>query len=229
MGYTVVDASTVVATHLSAILQENAAELLGHEEVQHLLDTLAKSAPKLVEDLVPNALPLGVVVKVLQNLLRERVPIRDLRTIAETLAEHAGRTQDADNLTAAVRVALGRSIIQHINGLAEELPVITLDPGLEQLLLQSIQNGQEGAGFEPGLAEQMHRALAEKTQEQEMNGQPAVLLVAPPIRGWMARLVRHSIPALHVLAYSEVPDNKKIKVIATVGQAPSGLQQPAPA
>ncbi len=229
MGYTVVDASTVVATHLSAILQENAAELLGHEEVQHLLDTLAKSAPKLVEDLVPNALPLGVVVKVLQNLLRERVPIRDLRTIAETLAEHAGRTQDADNLTAAVRVALGRSIVQHINGLAEELPVITLDPGLEQLLLQSIQNGQEGAGFEPGLAEQMHRALAEKTQEQEMNGQPAVLLVAPPIRGWMARLVRHSIPALHVLAYSEVPDNKKIKVIATVGQAPSGLQQPAPA
>ncbi|HEB98391.1 MAG TPA: flagellar biosynthesis protein FlhA [Thiotrichales bacterium] len=229
MGYTVVDASTVVATHLSAILQENAAELLGHEEVQHLLDTLAKSAPKLVEDLVPNALPLGVVVKVLQNLLRERVPIRDLRTIAETLAEHAGRTQDADNLTAAVRVALGRSIIQHINGLAEELPVITLDPGLEQLLLQSIQNGQEGAGFEPGLAEQMHRALAEKTQEQEMNGQPAVLLVAPPIRGWMARLVRHSIPALHVLAYSEVPDNKKIKVIATVGQAPSGLQQSAPA
>ena len=229
MGYTVVDASTVVATHLSAILQENAAELLGHEEVQHLLDTLAKSAPKLVEDLVPNALPLGVVVKVLQNLLRERVPIRDLRTIAETLAEHAGRTQDADNLTAAVRVALGRSIIQHINGLAEELPVITLDPGLEQLLLQSIQNGQEGAGFEPGLAEQMHRALAEKTQEQEVNGQPAVLLVAPPIRGWMARLVRHSIPALHVLAYSEVPDNKKIKVIATVGQAPSGLQQSAPA
>ncbi|WJW74561.1 flagellar biosynthesis protein FlhA [Thiohalobacter sp. IOR34] len=230
MGYTVVDASTVVATHLSNILQENAHELLGHEEVQHLLDGLARSAPKLVEDLVPKALPLGVVVKVLQNLLEERVPIRDIRTIAETLAEHAGRSQDAGNLTAAVRAALGRSIVQHINGLSNELPVITLDPALEQILLQSIQGTQEGgAGLEPGLAEQMHQALAEKAQQQEMGGQPAVLLVAPPIRAWLARLVRHSIPSLHVLAYSEVPDNKQIKVVATVGQAPAGLGQVATA
>jgi flagellar biosynthesis protein FlhA len=228
LGYTVVDASTVVATHLSSLLQQHASELLGHEEVQQLLDTLARNSPKLVEDLVPNTLPLGTVVKVLQNLLEERIPIRDMRTIAETLAEHAGRTQDAGNLTASVRVALGRSIVQHINGLQHELPVIALDPSLEQILLQSLQGTQEGgAGFEPGLAEHLHQALASRTQQQEMSGQPAVLLVAPPVRNWLARLFRHSIPGLHVLAYDEVPDNKQIKVVATVGQAPAGLQQQA--
>ncbi|BCO31043.1 flagellar biosynthesis protein FlhA [Thiohalobacter sp. COW1] len=228
LGYTVVDASTVVATHLSSLLQQHASELLGHEEVQQLLDTLARTSPKLVEDLVPNTLPLGTVVKVLQNLLEERIPIRDMRSIAETLAEHAGRTQDAGNLTASVRVALGRSIVQHINGLQHELPVIALDPSLEQILLQSLQGTQEGgAGFEPGLAEHLHQALANRTQQQEMNGQPAVLLVAPPVRNWLARLFRHSIPGLHVLAYDEVPDNKQIKVVATVGQAPAGLQQQA--
>ena len=226
MGYTVVDASTVVATHLSSLLQEHANELLGHEEVQQLLETLKKSQPKLVEDLVPKALPLGVVVKVLQNLLGERIPIRDMRTIAEALADHASRTQDAGNLTAAARVALGRSIVQHINGMAPELPVIALEPALEQILLQSIQGGSEGgAGFEPGLADQMHRALAERAQQQEMQGKPAVLLVAPPIRQWLSRLVRHSIPALHVLAYNEVPDNKQIKVVSTVGQRAPGLGQ----
>jgi flagellar biosynthesis protein FlhA len=220
----------VVATHLSNLLQEHANELLGHEEVQQLLETLKKSQPKLVEDLVPKSMPLGVVVKVLQNLLGERIPIRDMRTIAEALAEHATRTQDAGNLTAAARVALGRSIIQHINGMSSELPVIALDPALEQILLQSLQGGSEGgAGFEPGLADQMHRALAERAQQQEMQGKPAVLLVAPPVRQWLARLVRHSIPALHVLAYNEVPDNKQIKVVATVGQRLPGLGQAATA
>lgn len=230
LGYTVVDASTVVATHLSSLLQEHANELLGHEEVQQLFETLKKSQPKLVEDLVPKTLSLGVVVKVLQNLLGERIPIRDMRTIAEALAEHASRTQDAGNLTAAARVALGRSIVQHINGMASELPVIALEPALEQILLQSLQGGSEGgAGFEPGLADQMHRALTERTQQQEMQGKPAVLLVAPPIRQWLARLVRHSIPALHILAYNEVPDNKQIKVVSTVGQRLPGLGQAATA
>ncbi|MFN2308650.1 MAG: flagellar biosynthesis protein FlhA [Gammaproteobacteria bacterium] len=224
LGYTVVDASTVVATHLSNLLQEHANELLGHEEAQQLLETLKKTQPKLVEDLVPKSLPLGVLVKVLQNLLGERIPVRDMRTIAEALAEHAPRTQDAGNLTAAARVALGRSIIQHINGMAPELSVIALEPSLEQILLQSLQGGSEGgAGFEPGLADQMHRALAERAQQQEMQGKPAVLLVAPPVRQWLARLVRHSIPGLHVLAYNEVPDNKQIKVVATVGQRLPGL------
>jgi flagellar biosynthesis protein FlhA len=226
LGYTVVDASTVVATHLSSVLQSHAHELLGHEEVQQLLDNLAKSAPKLVEDLVPKALPLGVVVRVLQSLLQERIPVRDIRTIAETLAEHAGRTQDAENLTAAVRAALGRSIVQHINGMQTELPVMTFDPTLEQILLHSMQGAIEGgAGIEPGLADRMHRALVERTQEQEVNGLPAVLLVSPPIRPWLARLVRHSIPGLHVLAYNEVPDNKQIKVVATVGHQPPEIAQ----
>ena len=226
LGYTVVDASTVVATHLSSLLQSHAHELLGHEEVQQLLDNLAKSAPKLVEDLVPKMLPLGVVVRVLQGLLQERIPVRDIRTIAETLAEHAPRTQDAENLTASVRVALGRSIVQHINGMQSELPVLTFDPTLEQILLQSLQGALEGgAGIEPGLADRMHRALVERTQEQEVKGRPAVLLVSPPVRPWLARLVRHSIPGLHVLAYNEVPDNKQIKVVATVGYQPPEIAQ----
>jgi len=218
LGYTVVDASTVVATHLSQILQDHAHELLGHEEVQQLLATLAKSAPKLVEELVPGVLSVGTVLKVLQNLLRERIPVRDLRTIAETLAARAPRSQDPDALTAAVRVALGRSIIQHINGMADEVQVITLDPSLEHLLQQSVQAGAEGgAGIEPGLAERIHRSMAEAAQRQEINGQPAVLLVTPPLRPWLARLVRYSVPNLQVLAYNEVPDNKQIRVVASIG------------
>jgi flagellar biosynthesis protein FlhA len=215
MGYTVVDTSTVIATHLSQLLQTHAHELLGHEEVQKLLDVLAGSAPKLVENLVPKALSLGVILKVLQNLLEEQIPIRDMRTIAETLAEHAARSQDPGMLTAAVRCALGRSIVQHINGMAPELPVITVDPTLEQILQQSLEGG---AGIEPGLAEQLHQALANNTQQQEAASQPAVLLVSPTLRQWLARLVRHSIPGLHVLSYNEVPDNKQIRVVGTVGQ-----------
>ena len=219
MGYTVVDASTVVATHLSQLLQDHAHELIGHEEVQQLLDALSKSAPKLVEDLVPKQLSLGVVLKVLQNLLEDRIPVRDMRTIAETLAEHAPRSQDPGVLTTMSRVALGRSIVQHINGMAPELAVITLDPSLEQILHQSLQPGHEGSvGFEPGLADRMHKALARNTEQLELAGQPAVLLVAAQLRPWLARLVRHTIPALRVLAYEEIPDNKQVKVIASVGQ-----------
>jgi flagellar biosynthesis protein FlhA len=228
LGYTVVDASTVVATHLSELLQGHAHELIGHEEVQQLLDVLAKVAPKLVEDLVPNTLSIGVVLKVLQNLLEERIPVRDMRTIAETLAEAGSRSQDPGALTAATRVALGRSIVQHINGIGPEVQVITLDPSLEQILQTSIQAVAEGgAGIEPGLAERMHRSLAQSVQRQEAAGQPAILLVTPPIRPWLAKLVRHSIPGLHVLAYNEIPDNKQIKVVANIGtDTPNiGVQQ----
>jgi len=223
LGYTVVDASTVVATHLSELLQSHAHELIGHEEVQQLLDVLGKTAPKLVEDLVPKTLSIGVVLRVLQNLLEERVPVRDMRTIAETLSEAGARSQDPGALTAAVRVALGRSIVQHINGMESEVPVITLDPSLEQILQTSIQAVSEGgAGIEPGLAERMHRSLVDSAQRQEAAGQPAILLVAPPIRPWLAKLVRHSIPALQILAYNEIPDNKQIKVVANIGTgAPS--------
>jgi flagellar biosynthesis protein FlhA len=219
LGYTVVDPSTVIATHLSQILQSHAHELLGHEEVQQLLETLSKAAPKLVEDLVPKSLSLGVVLKVLQNLLEEQIPIRDMRTIAETLAEHAPMSQDPVVLTAHVRAGLGRSIVQHINGMEPELPVITLDPSLEQLLLQSLQAATDGgAGLEPGLADRLYQSLAQQSQHQESLGQPAVLLVNPAVRSWLARLVRHSIPGLHVLAYNEVPDSKQIRVVANIGQ-----------
>ena len=219
LGYTVVDAATVVATHLSQLIQVHAHELFGYEDAKQLLDKLAKTAPRLVEDLTPKLLPLGTVHKVLQNLLVENIPVRDIRTIAETLAAHAPRSQDSDVLTATVRVALGRSIIQHINGLATELPVIALDPALEQLLLQSLNtDGADGAGFEPGLIERLRTTLMEHTRRQESVGQPAVLLVAPALRPWFARYMRPAASGLAVLSYNEMPDNKHLKVIATIGK-----------
>jgi len=221
MGYTVVDPATVIATHLSQILSENAADLFGYEEAQQLIDTLKEGAPKLVEDLVPKTLGMTTIVQVLRNLLEERLPIRDIRTIAETLARHGQHTQDVTQLTEVVRIALGRMIVQHINGLTPNLPVITLDPQLEQLLLNSTQRpngGQDGTpGIEPGLAERLHQSLREAAEKQEQVGQPSILLVAPQIRGWLARMVRYSIRQLHVLSYNEIPDNKDIKVVASVG------------
>jgi len=219
LGYTVVDASTVVATHLSHIVQTHAQELLGHEEVQHLLTTLGKSAPKLVEDLVPRVLPMAVLVKVLQSLLAERVPIRNMRTIIETLAEHAPRGQDPAALTAAVRIALGRQIVQEITGTASELPVITLDPELERLLQSSLaaQSGSATA-LEPGLAERLQQRLAEGAQRQEIIGEPAVLLVAPPLRQTLARFLRAAVPSMHVLAWNEIPDNRKVRLVTAVGR-----------
>ena len=218
LGYTVVDSSTVIATHMSHLLHQHAHELLGHEEVQQLLDLLAKSSPKLVEDLVPKLLPLGTIVKVLQNILEEGIPIRDMRTIAETLAEHGVNSQNPDVLTAHVRTALRRQIYQHINGMDQELAVITLNPELEQILMQSVQTAPEqGLGIEPGLAEQMIRELNQCVQQQEASGKAAVLLVQPAIRATLARLLRSLAPNLHVLAYNEVPDSKQIKIVAAVG------------
>jgi flagellar biosynthesis protein FlhA len=217
LGYTVVDASTVIATHLSHLLQSHAHELLGHEEVQQLLNRLGKSAPKLVEDLVPKLLPMSVLVKVLQCLLLERVPIRNLRTICETLSELAPKSQDPAALVAAVRVALGRSIVQQIGGLRQELPVFTLDPALEQVLQDSMTGAETSPGFEPGLADRIQTALADSSRRQEAAGEPAVLLVAPKIRPWIARLMRHSTPSLSVLAYNEIPESRRIRVIGAVG------------
>jgi flagellar biosynthesis protein FlhA len=217
-GYTVVDAASVIATHLSHLLQSHAHELLGHEEVQQLLNRLGKSAPKLVEDLVPKILPMSVVVKVMQLLLLERVPIRNVRTICETLAELAPKTQDPAVLVAAVRVALGRSIVQNIGGLREELPVITLDPALEQVLQDSMAGGTDAPGFEPGLADKIQQTLIDRTRKQEAAGEPAVLLVAPKIRPWVARLMRYASPTLSVLAYNEIPESRRIRVISAVGR-----------
>jgi len=218
LGYTVVDASTVVATHLNQILNDNAQELLGHEEVQQLLDNLAKSSPKLVEELVPNLLPLSVVVKVMQNLLSEGVAVCDVRTIIEVLSENARVLQTPAELTAVVRVALGRAIVQKINGIEKDLPVITLESSLEQLLMQSAQNAAEGLiGVEPGLTERMFKSLEKVAEQQEISNQPAILVVAPALRLWLSQLVKHSIAGLSVLSYSEIPDNKNIKVVASVG------------
>ncbi|MGM0541622.1 MAG: flagellar biosynthesis protein FlhA [Pseudomonadota bacterium] len=219
LGYTVVDASTVIATHVSQVIQDYAFELFGHDETQQLLDKLKKTSPKLVEELVPDKLPLAIVVRVLQNLLREKVSIRDMRTILETLTEKASSTQDATALTISVRAALGRSIIQDIVGHEDELKVITLDPSLEQILLQATQGAPEGQlAIEPGLAERLHLTLKEESQKLEMAGQSAVLLVAPQIRAQLARLFRYSLPTLYILAYSEVPENRQISVVANVGQ-----------
>jgi flagellar biosynthesis protein FlhA len=222
LGYTVVDASTVVATHLSHIVQQHAHELLGHEEVQHLLNMLQKSAPKLIEDLIPRVMPLSAVVRVFQGLLGERVPIRNIRTIVETLAEHAPRTPDPTALQNLVRVALGRQIVQDIAGIAGELPVITLEPDLERLLSNSVtgsgQNGAATPGLEPGLAERLQIRLAESAQRQEMAGEPAVLLVAPQLRHMLARFMRSAVPTMHVLAWNEIPDNRKVRLVTAVGR-----------
>jgi flagellar biosynthesis protein FlhA len=216
-GYTVVDASSVIATHLSHLLQAHAHELLGHEEVQQLLTRLGKTAPKLIEDLVPKLLPMSVVVKVLQCLLLERVSIRNLRSICESLAELAPKTQDPLVLLAGVRIALGRSIVQHIGGLRDELPVITLDPTLEQVLQDSMSS-DSSPGFEPGLADRIQQVLTDSTRRQESAGEPAVLLVAPKLRPWVARLMRYATPNLSVLAYNEIPESRRIRVVAAVGR-----------
>jgi flagellar biosynthesis protein FlhA len=215
----VVDASTVVATHLNEILKSQAHELIGHEEVQQLLDMLSRTAPKLVEDLVPKILSLGQLLKVLQNLLAESVPIRDIRTIAETLAEFGTQSQDIGALTARARVALSRAIVHQLVGSTEEIPVSVLDPGLEQILQQNIHPSDEGGvGFEPGLAERLQQALIETAAQQEMANQQSILLVPAGIRPWMSRFVKHSVPGMRVLSYNEVPDNRQIKVVATVGR-----------
>lgn len=222
LGYTVVDASTVVATHLNQILQQHTYELLGHEDVQKLLDMLAKTSPKLVEELVPNTINLNVLLKVLQNLLRERVPIRDIRSIAEALAASGGRSQDPAALTALARVALGRQIVQNIVGAEQNIPVITIEPSLEQLLLNTVQQAQkagadDSAFVEPSLAERLQQSLVKAAQKQELAGKPLVLLVAAPLRMMLSRFARHSVPDMRVLAYTEIPDNKQITIDASVG------------
>lgn len=222
LGYTVVDASTVVATHLNQVLHKHAHELLGHEEVQQLMQLLAKSSPKLAEELVPGLVSLSTLLKVLQALLQEQVPVRDIRTIAEAIANVAPKSQDPAAMVAAVRVSLARAIVQGIVGLEPELPVITLEPRLEQILLNSLQKagqgGEDGILLEPGMAEKLQRSLVEAAQRQEMLGKPVILLVAGPVRAMLSRFARLAVPSMHVLAYQEIPDNKQVTIVATVGQ-----------
>jgi flagellar biosynthesis protein FlhA len=217
LGYTVVDASTVVATHLSQLIAQHAHEILGHEETQNLLTNLAKTAPKLVEDLVPKVLSVGVVVKVLQGLLAERVPVRNLRSVLEALAEHSGRIQDPQALVAQVRIALSRQIVQDIVGISQELPVITLDPGIEQMLGNFVGTAGGSPGLEPGLAERLQGHLVEAARRQEVAGQPAVLLVPPALRPILARFLRATVPQMHVLAWNEIPDSRRVRLVSTIG------------
>ncbi len=217
-GYTVVDAGTVVATHLAKVINEHAPELLGREETQQLLDHVAKQHPKLVEDLVPKLLPVSTVQKVLQTLLEERVHLRDMRTILETLAEHAPRTQDPDELATAVRAALGRAIIHEIFGGAHELQVMALEPSLEQILTQALAGrGAEGMGLEPGLAERLVRDTQGAVESMSRQGLPSVLLVGQPIRAVLSRFLRRVAPDLKVISHAEVPDGRSVRVTAMIG------------
>lgn len=221
LGYTVVDASTVVATHINQLLIKHTYELLGHDEVQQMLDKLAKNSPKLAEEL-PNIVPLNQLLTVLKALLLEQVPIRDLRTIAEALASSTGKSQDSAALVAAARVALRRVIVQGIYGTGGLLPVIALDPAMEQLLLKSLQQSQQaGHGddiiLEPGLAERLQKALQDAAQQQEMAGKPSVLLVSAPLRTVLAKFIRYSSADIRVLSYAEIPDDKQVTIESTIG------------
>ncbi|WP_096663562.1 flagellar biosynthesis protein FlhA [Polaromonas sp. AET17H-212] len=218
LGYTVVDAGTVVATHLNHLITSHAAELLGRQELQQLLDHLATESPKLGEDLVPKLIPLSTLQKVLQNLLREGVHIRDMRSIIETLTEHASHSQDANELTALVRIALGRAIVQQIFPATNELAVITLDSRLERLLMQALHtSGPDGAGIEPGLADTLVTQAEQATRQQEQLGHTPVLLVPGPLRALLARFLHRALPQIKVLSHAELPDSKTIKVTSLVG------------
>ena len=218
MGYTVVDAGTVVATHMNHLITTHAAELLGRQEVQALLDHLSKDNPKLVEDLVPKLISLSTLQKVLQNLLTEGVHIRDMRSIIDALSEYATTTHDPAELTALVRIALGRAIVQQIFPSESELSVMTLDNRLERLLMQALQaSGPDGAGIEPGLADTLVQQAAQAVQQQEQMGLTPVLLVPGPLRTLLARFLRRTLPQLKVLSHAEIPDSKTIRVTSLVG------------
>ncbi|CUA96593.1 flagellar biosynthesis protein FlhA [Thiomonas bhubaneswarensis] len=217
LGYTVVDPSTVLATHLHHLLQTHAAELLGREEVEGLLAHLSKRSPKLVEDLVPKLISADRLRKVLQNLLTEGVPIRDMRTIAEVLAEHAAQVNDTDELTARVRLALGAYIVQSLSPNGQELSAAVLDGQLEQILLSSLRSDPQQPSVEPGLAQRLMDKARELMQRMEAQGASGVLLVSAPLRQFLARLLARSAPRLRVLSYAEIPDQKQVKVTATLG------------
>lgn len=224
-GYTVVDVSTVVATHINQIMYKHAYELIGHDEVQQLLSLLKQYNPKLAEELVPNTIPLSVLLKVLQNLLIEGVPLRDMRTIAESIMGVQPKTQDPMILTAAVRTSLSRLIIQTLADGIEEIPVLTLEPQLEKMLMQTVQQSQqsgikneEALILEPQMAEQLQNSLKQSAEQQEAMGNTPILIVSAPIRPMLARFMRYGMVNMSVLSYQEVPDHKRITVVGVIGQ-----------
>jgi len=220
-GFTVVDSETVLATHLSHLMQVQAAKLLSRTETQELVDHVAKLAPKLIEEVVPKMVSIATFQKVLQLLLEESVNIRDMRTIIETLAEHAATgVSDAAELAKRVRVSLSPAIVQQIYGPAKELEVIAIDPGLERLLVQALA-GNNGTALDPGVADMLTQSAAQVANKQEESGIPACLLVPDNIRSAMARLLRRAAPRLQVLAHSEIPDTHLIRIGPILGGAAS--------
>lgn len=218
LGYTVVDASTVIATHLNYVITQNAAELLGRQEVQQLLDHLAKEMPKLVDDIDPKIIPLAVIQKVLQNLLMEGVHIRDMRTIIETISEHAMKSQDPHELTSLVRVQLGRAITQQLFPESNEVTVIAFEQNLENLLLQAMQGGNaKGNVIEPGLADTLVQKTSVAARQQETMGLTPVLLVPAPLRAALAKFLRRAVPHLRVVSHEELPETKTIRVVSLIG------------
>jgi len=218
LGYTVVDPSTAIATHLNSLLYGTAAELLGHDEVQQILDKTTERSPKLVENLVPSKLSLAVITRTLQNLLRDGVPIRDMRTILEVLNEEGGKTQDPDDLTALIRPKLGRMIVQSLIDISDEMPVMTLEPQLEQMLHNAVQQSQQSKTLtiDPELAEALFKSMRVEVKKIEDQGQPAILVVSPIIRPWLSNLIRPRIQDLTVLSYTEIPEDQSVNVVATI-------------
>ena len=218
LGYTVVDPPTAIATHLNSLLYGTASELLGHDEVQQILDKTAERSPKLVENLVPGKLSLAVITRTLQNLLRDGVPIRDMRTILEVLNEEGGKTQDPDDLTAMIRPKLGRMIVQSLVDISDDMPVMTLEPQLEQMLHNAVQQSQQSKTLtiDPELAEALFKSMRIEVQKIEDQGQPAILVVSPMIRSWLSNLVRPRIQDLTVLSYTEIPEDQSVNVVATI-------------
>jgi flagellar biosynthesis protein FlhA len=215
-GFTVVEASTVVATHLNHLVGNHASELFGRQEAQQLLERVTQEMPKLTDDLIPGTVTLTTLHKVLQNLLAEKVSIRDMRTIIETLSEHAPTQSDPYELTSVIRVALGRAITQQWFPGEGEIQVIGLDTPLERLLLQALQGG---GGLEPGLADRLLEQAQQALQRQELLGAPPVLLVNHALRPLLARFLHRSLPQLVVLSNMEISDNRQIRMTSTIGSA----------
>ncbi len=215
-GFTVVDCATVVATHLSHLMQVNAARLLGRVETQQLVEHVTKQAPKLIEDVIPKMVGIATLQKVLQLLLDEGVHIRDMRSIVECIAEHAAVVSDPAELARRIRVHLAPVIVQQIYGAVKELDVIALEPDLERLVTQAL-NSPHGAALDPGVADTLTREAASTAQKQEDLGQPACLLVPDAIRAQMARLLKRAAPRLKVLGHSEIPETHSIRIGSIIG------------
>jgi flagellar biosynthesis protein FlhA len=218
LGFTVVDAPTAIATHVNSLVRDNAHELLGQDETQQLLDKVAAKYPKLVSSLVPDLLPLATVAQVLQNLLEEQVPVKDMRNIIDALTLHAKDETNPGELTSLIRPRLGRQIVQPLLDDSDSLNVITLAPDLERLLESSkAAGGGDQITLEPTLAQNMINNLSAEVEEILNSGTPVSLVVSPTLRPWLSKFTRMRVPDLYVLSYGEIPDDLSIKVRSSIG------------